>query len=209
MAASYNLNQQANQPQGQVDHPLQAGYGNSPQDPIASVQHPLPPVEDHPPQGYPSQAQADLPPAYTTHEPVSPPGYNSKADQLAYNFRPQPATSTVVVAARAPTSVPVATQPATSATTTLVPPLEEDHVRMAACAVVFSFCTLITCGAFVICLFLSVPAVVLSSEALDTRGNSQRNKAGISIGLNVAVVVCTVVLLVVVVTPVAVTAGAR
>ena len=203
MAASFN----PNQPQGQVDHPLQAGNDHPPQNSNASSQDPQPAIEEYPPQGYPPQAQADHPPAYATHEPVSPPAYNSEADQLAYNFHPKPSTSTVVVAARAPASVPVATQPTTSATTTRVSPPMEDHSGVAICALVFSIITLITCGASVICLFFSIPALILSIAALRIR-EWQKNKAGISIILNVAVVVCTVVLLVAVVTPVTVTAGA-
>ena len=204
MAASYN----PNQPQGQVDHPLQAGYDHPPQNSNASSQDPQPAIEEYPPRGYPPQAQADLPPAYATHEPVSPPAYNSEADQLSYNFHPKPSTSTVVVAARAPASVPVATQPTTSATSTRVSPPMEDHSGMAVCALVFSIITLITCGASVICLFFSIPALILSIAALRIRGEWQKSHACISIGLNVAVVVCTVVLLVAVVTPVTVTAGA-
>ena len=42
----------------------------------------------------------------------------------------------------------------------------EDHSRTAACALVFSLCTLIVCGGSVICLCLSIPALILSIKAL-------------------------------------------
>ena len=151
-------------------------------------------VQGYPLQGYPPQPLADLPPAYpTTQEP--PPAYVYKPDQPAYNYQPQLANATVVVAA----------QPVT-ATTTRVSPPEENHSGIAICALVFSLCTLFTCGSLIICLSLSIPALILAIVALATRGNSQKSNAGISIGLNVAVVVCSVVLLVAVVTPAAVTA---
>ena len=209
MAASYNPNQQAYQRQGQADHPpdLQAdsAYGYPPQDQGASAQYPSPQVEDYPPQGYPPQVQADSPPPYPTHEPVSPPAYNSKADQLAYNFQPQPTnTSAVVVAAQEP----VAARPTMWAISNHVSPPERDQSGAAVCALVFSIITLITCGATLICLSLSIPALILSIKALGMRGNLQNRKVCISIVLNVAVVVCTVVLLVVVVTPATVTTGA-
>ena len=52
-----------------------------------------------------------------------------------------------------------------------------------------------------------MPALILSIVALGSSGRSQKSKAGVSIGLNVAVVVCTVVLIVALVTPIAVRAG--
>ena len=121
-------------------------------------------------------------------------GTIDKPDQPAYNYQPQPGNATVVVAAQ-----PV------MATTAGVSPPEENHSGIAICALVFSLCTLFTSGAFLICLSLSFPALILAIVALGTRGNSQKSNAGISIGLNVAVVVLTVVLVVAVVIPVAVT----
>ena len=88
----------------------------------------------------------------------------------------------------------------TTATTTHMSPPEENHFGIAICALVFSLFTLFTCGAYLI----SIPALILSIIALNSRGRSQKNKAGISIGLNVAVVVCTEVFLVVAITLVAV-----
>ena len=85
----------------------------------------------------------------------------------------------------------------------------EDHSRTAACALVFSLCTLIVCGGSVICLCLSIPALILSIKAITTRGEEQKNSAGASICINIFVVVCTVVVLVAVVTPGAVPAGTR
>ena len=196
MAAPYNPNQQPNQPLGHSANPPQVAYGYPPQDQGTSAQYPPPPVQAYPPQGYPPLT--DLPPAYPTQGP--PPAYVDvyKQDQPAYNYQPQLANTTVVVAA----------QPMT-ATTTRVSPPGEDHSGMAVCALVLSLCTLSLCGASVICLAFSIPALILSVVALWTRGKSQKNNACVSIGLNVAVVVCTVVLIVAVVTPVTVTAGSR
>ena len=198
MARPYNPTQQSYQLPGQVVYPPQVAYGYpSPQDQSASAQCPPPTVQGYPPQGYPPQTH-DLPPAYPTLEQGSPPAYVYKPDQTAYGYQPQLADTTVVVAA----------QPVT-ATTTRVSPPEENHSGVAICALVFSIFTLITCGASLICLSFSIPALVLSIIALNTRGRSQKSNAGISIGLNVAVVVCTTVLLVAVITPAAVSAGTR
>ena len=186
MATPCHPNQQAYQPQGQAVYPPQVAYGYPPQDQGASAQYPPPPVQGYPPQGYPPQT--DLPPAYPTQGP--PPAYVYKQDQPAYNYQPQLANTTVVVAA----------QPMT-ATTTRVSPPEEDHSGMAVCAVLFSFCTLIVCGAPLICLAFSIPALILSVMALWSRGESQKSHACTSIRLNVAVVVFTVVFLVAVLTP--------
>ena len=125
--------------------------------------------------------------------------YVYKPDQPAYNHQPQLANATIVVAG----------QPVTTTTTGVYPP-KENSTGIVICALVFSLCTLFTCGASVICLSLSIPALILAIVALGTRGNSQKTNAGISIGLNVAVVVCTMFLLLVVVTSVTVTtAGTR
>ena len=192
MATPYNPSYpyQRFQPQGQAAYPPPVDYGNPPQDQGASAQYPPPPkVQGYPPQNYPPQLQTDP----TTQAP--PPAYVYQPDQPAYNYQPQLANATFVVAA----------QPMTTTTSGVSPP-EENHSGIAICALVFSLCTLITCGASVICLSLSIPALILAIVALGTRGNSQKSNAGVSIGLNVAVVVCTVILLVAVVTPAAVTA---
>ena len=173
----------------------QVAYGYPPQDQGASAQYPPPPVQGYPPQGYPPKDRADLriPPVYPTQLPT--PGYVYKQDQPAYNYQPQIAKTTVVVAA----------QPTTPETTTRVSLPKEDHLRLAICSLMFSLCTLIACGAFLFPLMLSLPALILSITSLVSIGKSQKKEASISIGLNVAAVVCTVVLLVAVVTPVAVT----
>ena len=196
MATPYNPTQQPYQPPGQEAYPPQVAYGYPPpQDQSASAPYPPLTVQGYPPQGYPPQTHG-LPPAYPTLEQGPPPAYVYKPDQPAYGYQPQLANTTVVVAA----------QP-TTATTIPVSPPEENHSGVAICALVFSLFTLITCGGSVICLTLSLPALILSIVALSSRGRSQKNNAGISIGLNVAVVVCTVVLLVAVITPIAVSAS--
>ena len=186
MATPYNPSYpyQRFQPQGQAAYPPPVDYGNPPQNQGASAQYPPPPKA----QGYPPQPQTDP----TTQG--LPPAYVYQPDQPAYNYQPQLTNATVVVAA----------QPVTTTTAGVSPP-EENHSGIAICALVFSFCTLFTCGAFLICLSLSIPALILAIVALGTRGNSQKSNAGVSIGLNVAVVVLTVVLLVAIVTPAAVT----
>ena len=143
----------------------------------------------YPYQPFQPQGQAAYPP------PVDY-GTIDKPDQPAYNYQPQSGNATVVVAA----------QPVTTTTAGVSPP-EENHSGIAICALMFSLCTLFTCGALIICLSLSIPALILAIVALGTRGNSQKSNAGISIGLNAAVVVCSVVLLVAVVIPVAVITG--
>ena len=184
MATLYNPAQQPYQPPGQAAYPPQVAYGYPPpQEQSVSAPYPPPTVQGYPPQGYPPQTHG-LPPANPTLEQGPPPAYGYKPDQPAYGYQPQLANTTVVVAA----------QPVT-ATTTRVSPPEENHAGVAICALVFSLFTLITCGGSVICLTLSLPALILSIVALSSRGRSQKNNAGISIGLNVAVVVCTVVVL--------------
>ena len=134
-----------------------------------------------------------IPPPYPTLEQGPPPAYGYKPDQPAYGYQPQLANTTIVVAAQPAV-------PPTTATTTHMSPPEENHFGIAICALVFSLFTLFTCGAYLI----SIPALILSIIALNSRVRSQKNKVGISIGLNVAVVVCTVVFLVVAITLVAV-----
>ena len=210
MAAPYNPNQEPYPPQGEQAYPLQREYSYLPQqDHVATTQYPPPVVNAHPSQGYPPEDQTDLPPAYPTHKQEPPPAYYSEEDQLAYDFQPQPAanatTVDVHVVAAQPRGLPAAIAgPVSSRRQNLNRPS-----GLAICAFVFSICTLIVCGGSLICLCLSIPALILSVTAVKTRGNSQDNKAGISIGLNVAAVVCSVVLVVAVVTPVAVTAGTR
>ena len=190
MATPYNPTQQSYQPPGQTPYPPQVAYGYPPpQDQIASAPYPPPTVQGYPPQGYPPQIH-DLPPAYPTLEQGPPPAYVYKPDQPAYGYQPQLAKATIVVDV----------QPM-KATTTRVSPPRENHSRMAVCSLVFSICTLLTCGAFFICLLFSIPALILSITALRTRGRSQRYNAGFSIVLNIAVIVWTVVLVISVVTP--------
>ena len=196
-----NPNQQFYQQREQVAYPPEVANGYpAPVDHSASTQYPPPAAEGYPLESCPSEPQADLPPAYVTHKQEPPPAYNSEADQLAYNFQPQPAanSATIVhVVESLPTAVP---SPMSSR--------REDHSRTAACALVFSLCTLIVCGGSVICLCLSIPALILSIKALTCRGREQKNSARTSICINVIVVVCTVVVLVAVVTPVAVSTNA-
>ena len=188
MAASYT----PHQPQRETAHrPIIGAYGYPLQDQGASAHCPPPPIEDHLPQSNPPET--DLPPAYPALEQKPPPAYDSEAVQLTYNFQPQPGNNTTVV---------VTTQPMTAATTGLSLP-EENDLRIAICAFVFSICILIACGASVICLYLSIPAVMLSIAALKNKGG-RRSYAKCSICLNGAVVVCSVFLLLVV-TPIAVT----
>ena len=183
-------NQQLYPQQEQVAYPPQVANGYpAPVDHGAPSQYPPPAAEGYPPQGYPPQTH-DLPPAYPTLEQGPPPAYVYKPDQTAYSYQPQLAKATIVVDV----------QPM-KATTTLVSPPRENHSRMAVCSLVFSICTLLTCGAFFICLLFSIPALILSITALRTRGRSQRYNAGFSIVLNIAVIVWTVVLVISVVTP--------
>lgn len=105
MAAPYNPNQQAYLPHGQSVYP-EAAYVYPPQDQVAAAQYPPPSVLGYPPQGYPHQA---YPPQ------GSPPAYDYKEDQLAYNYSPQLANTTVVVAA----------QPTAASTIRLSPPASE------------------------------------------------------------------------------------
>ena len=190
MAAQYNPNQQVYPPQVQSACPRQAAYGYPPQEEVADAQyHPPPSVLSYPPQAYPHQ-----PVHHTALEP--PPAYDYNEEQLAYNYSPPLANTTVVVAA----------QPAPATTTRLSPPVK-DHTGIALCAFMFSVCTLVVCGPSLICLPLSIPALILSLLALGVKGSAQKNNAGVSIALNVAVVVFTVVLVVAVVTPIELTAN--
>ena len=192
-----NPNQQLYQQREQVAYPPEVANGYpAPVDHSASTQYPPPAAEGYPLESCPSEPQADLPPAYVTHKQEPPPAYNNEADQLAYNFQPQPAanSATIVhVVESLPTAVP---SPVSSRT--------EDHSRTAVCALVFSLCTLIVCGGSVICLCFSIPALILSIKALTTRGEWQSRIAKASICINVIVVAGTAVVLVAVVTPVAV-----
>ena len=164
----------------QETYPPQVPHDYTPQSQGVSTPYPPPPVPGYPPKAY------DLPPVYPALEHGPPP---------EHGYQPQVDNTTVVVA-----------QPVTTTTTRVSPP-EEDQSGVAVCAFVFSLLTLITCGASVICLTLSLPALILSIVALNSRGRSQKSNATISIGLNAAVVVCTVVLLVGLVTPMAVSAS--
>ena len=85
---------------------------------------------------------------------------------------------------------------------------EKDYSGMAECAVIFSTLTLILCGASIIALCCSYPAFVLSAIAMWSRGRAQRDYAGISIGLNVIVVICTLLFLIIFI-PAYVVGGAR
>ena len=182
----------SNSPQGQATFIPQTGYGDAPEGNVASAQYRPLPVVGYFQQGYPPQPQSN--PAQGP-----PPAYDYKVDQPAYNY-PLHVTNPSVVVAAQPT--------AATATTTHLSPPEKDYSGIAICALVFSLCTMITCGMSLICLSLSIPALVLSIVAMGTRGSSQRNNAGISIVLNVIAVICTVVILIAVVTPVAVTTSA-
>ena len=192
MATPYNPTQQPYQPPGQAAYPPQVAYGYlPPQDQSASsAPYPPPTVQGYPPQGYPPQTH-DIPPPYPTLEQGPPPAYVYKPDQPAYGYQPQLADKTIVVDA----------QPMKATTTHVVAPARENHSRMAVCSLVFSICTLLTCGAFFLCLLFSIPALILSITALRTRGRSQRYNAVFSIVLNIAVIVWTAVLVISVVTP--------
>ena len=190
-ASSYNSNQQPFRSQEQAAYPPQVDHGYPPQNQGASVQYPPPTVQGYPPQGYPPQSNP--PPAYPTQEPPPAKFYYPDQPLPAYTYEPQVTNTTLVVAA----------QPMTATTTSVSPPGKK-HTGIAICALVFSLCTLFACGWSVICLSLSIPALILSVVALGDRGKPQKTNAGISIGLNVAVLVCCVVLLVAVVTSVAV-----
>ena len=196
-----NPNQQLYQQQEQVAYPPEVVNGYpAPVDHGASTQHPPPAAEGYPLESCPPEPQADLPPAYATHKQEPPPAYDSEADQFAYNFQPQPAANSATIV-HVVESLPTAIASPVSSR-------REDHSRTAACALVFSLCTLIVCGGSVICLCLSIPALILSIKALTCRGREQKNSARTSICINVIVVVCTVVVLVAVVTPVAVSTNA-
>ena len=146
-----------------------------------------------PNQAYPPQGQAYPPPdkAYPPQgQAYPPPSYDYKAGQPGYDYQPQPTATTTN------TTVVVAAQP-TAATTTYVSPPAEDHSGMAICALIFSIFTLLCCGSSLFCLTCIIPALILAIVALMTKGPSQKNNAGISIGLNVAVVVCSMLFLVI------------
>ena len=125
----------------------------------------------------------------------APAQFPSQANPPAYDYggagyqTPVAGTSATVVVTGQPAPV----------TGTFQSPPEEDHSGMALCAVVFSIITLICCGASLLCLTCTIPALVLAFMSLGVRGSAQKTNAGISIGLNVVVVVCTVVFLVIVI----------
>ena len=151
---------------------------------------PYPPQgQPYPPQGqpYPPQGQPYPPQG----QPYPPPFYDYKAGQPGYDYQPQPATSTN-------TTTVVALQPKTT-TTAYVSPPAEDSSGIAICALVFSIFTLLCCGLSLICLAFSIPALILAIVALGSSGSAQKKNAGISIGLNVAVVICTVLFLAIVI----------
>ena len=87
----------------------------------------------------------------------------------------------------------------------------EDHSRTAACALVFSLCTLIVCGGSVICLCLSIPAFILSIKALTSmRRVTEEQRRGQYLHQHLCRCVHRgTVVLVAVVTPVAVSTGTR
>ena len=140
----------------------------------APGQFPSQPGGAFPPQG--------KPPAYVDYG--GPPGH-----QPLLAPPPVTATSTTVVVGSQPTSVTAAYQP----------PPEEDHSGIATCALVFSIITLLCCGTFLLCLTCSIPALILAIVSLGARGSAQKSNAGISIALNVVVVVCSVLFLVIVI----------
>ncbi len=72
-------------------------------------------------------------------------------------------------------------------------PPPKDNTNVAICALIFSIITLICCGPYLICLTCSIPALILAIMAMTSNGTKQTNNAGISITLNVVVIVCSVV----------------
>ena len=122
--------------------------------------------EPYPQQGqpYPQEGQPYLPPSYDS--------------------QPQPSTS-------ANTTIVVTSQPATLTTASMSPPKNQQSVAI--CALVFSIITLICCGPYLIFLTCSIPALILAIMAIMSTGTKQKNNAGISITLNVVVIVCSVV----------------
>ena len=153
-------------------------------------EHPYPQWEQpYPQQGqpYPEQGQP-YPPPYPQEGQTCPPSYYDwKAAEPGYNYQPQLATA-------ANTTIVVASQPA--ATVTSVPPPAKNNEGIALCAVIFSIVTLLFCGSGVICLACSIPALILSIRAMMTTGPTQNNSAGISIALNVAVIVCSIFIII-------------
>ena len=191
MATPYNPSYQPYPPQGQAAYPPQVDYGYPPQDQGASAQYPPPPtVQGYPPQGYSPEDQDDLPPAYPAHKQDPPPAYDSKADQLAYTFQHQPATSATVV---------VAAQPMTTTTTSVSHESEEKYSGLATCSLFFSIGTILLCGVFLIGIVFSLVAMYLTNAAQNSRGKSRRNTAAISIALNVIAVVVGMVAAIVIV----------
>ena len=149
-----------------------------------SEEHRMDPNQPYLQQGhvYPPKSQA-----YPQGQAYPPPPYDYKPKQPVY-YTPQTTSPSVVM---------VSSQPRPVATTThLSPPrAQQDNSGMAICALVFSIFTLFCCSTSCICLVFSIPALILAIVALTTTGSSQKTNAGISIGLNVAVVVCTVLVL--------------
>ena len=141
------------------------------------------------PAQFPSQQAAPLPPQN------QPPPYAYGGQQPQQGYQPMPAPAPVT---SSNTTVVVASQPAPVTAIYQSPP-EEDHSGMAVCAIVFSIITLLCCGFSLFFLMCSIPALILAIVALGTRGSAQKSNAGISIGLNVVVVVCTVVSLVIII----------
>ena len=160
----------------------------------------------YPPQGvaYPPQGQA-YPPQGVAYPPQGvaypPPPYDTKGGQPGYDYQPQGAAATHNV-------VVVTAQPA-AATTTYVSKPEQDNTGLAMCALAFSIFTLICCGCSFLYLTCIIPALILAIVALSGKGSSQKSNAGISIALNVTVVVCFVLLLVIFVPTYVVTLSSR
>ena len=147
-----------------------------------------------PPQPYQHHTEGGYQPAPAQFPSQQTKAFPSQGPPPAYDYGGQPGYQPMPVApsvSATSATVVVAGQPS-AVTATYQPPPEEDHSGMAVCALVFSIITLIFCGTSLVCLTCTIPALILAVVALGARGSAQKSNAGVSIGLNVAVVVCTV-----------------
>ena len=136
--------------------------------------------QGYPPPGkaaYPTQA-ADQGDQYPQSSQVYPPP--------SYDYKPQPVTFGT-------TTVVVGAQP--TATTTTVSTPKEERKHLAIGALILSLVVLFLCTS-IISLACTIPAIILASGAMATKGSKQKTLAGFSIGLSVVAVVCTVLVIV-------------
>ena len=159
-------------PDQQAYHPHPQPYHQFPEGGYQPAPGQFPSQQDKP---FPVQGQ---PPGY---DYGGQPGYVGKP-----GYQPMPAPPPVT----ATTTTVVMTAQPTPVTTAYQAPPESDYSGMAVCALVFSIITLLCFGCSLFGLICSIPALILSIAALGSTGSSQKSHAGISIALNVTVVMC-------------------